>query len=158
MATVHSVFQDRSMTVGYVCQRDVDTAERAEKVNVAAQRMESRCVGSLVVVGDGGRPAGILTDRDIAIRVVAQRKDPGRTTVGEVMSRSPCTVPDTASVGEALVRMTSAKVRRLPVVDEEEQLVGVVCLDDVLRLHARELRSIAELIDATAPSSLAEMG
>jgi CBS domain-containing protein len=156
MTTVHTEFQDRSMTIGYLCQREVDTAEESETVHSAAQRMETRCVGSLVILDGQGRPLGIVTDRDIALRVVGEGRDMEQTTVEGIMTRAPRTVCERASIGEALARMSSENVRRLPVVDDDERLIGMVCLDDVLKLHAREFKSIAALIEATSPGSLAE--
>lgn len=156
MSTVHNAFRDRSMSVGILCQRDVDTATQGESVRTAAQRMETRSVGSLVILDPAEKPVGILTDRDIAMRVVGEARVPEDTVVGEVMTELPQTVPETASVGEALARMRAMTVRRLPVVDDEGSLVGMLCLDDLLRLHAREFKSIADLIESTSPSSLAE--
>jgi len=156
MSTVHDEFNDRSMSVGFVCQRDVDTATRDETACTAAQRMESRSVGSLVVLDATERPIGILTDRDVALRVVAAGRDPAATTVGEIMTTVPKTVPETASVGEALFKMRAVAVRRLPVVDDDGVLIGMLCLDDLLKLHAREFKSITEIIEATSPHSLAE--
>ena len=157
MSTIHEEFKDRSMSVGFVCQRDVDTASEEESACTAAQRMETRSVGSLVVLDGSERPVGILTDRDVALRVVGAARNPTETTVGEIMTPVPKTVPENASVGEALFKMRAVAVRRLPVVDGDGILIGMLCLDDLLKLHAREFKSITEIIDATSPHGLSEI-
>ncbi len=102
-------------------------------------------MGSVVVV-DRGRPAGILTDRDIAIRVVSEARDADATSVGTVMSSPVVTVPEYAAVGEALRSMRAHRIRRLPVVNEAGMLVGILALDDLLDLLAEELEVMAHLI------------
>lgn len=143
------------MTIGRICQREVDTARAGEPIRTAAQRMDSRLVGTLVVVGGDGRPEGILTDRDVALRVVGQGRDPEATTVGDVMSPEVQTVFEEMPVEDALALMRSRAVRRLPVVTREGALIGVVSLDDILCLLAAELGELGGLIQKETPRSLA---
>jgi CBS domain-containing protein len=103
-------------------------------------------VGTVVVLREDGRPAGILTDRDIAVRCVAQRLDPDATDVGSVMSVPVTCVHESTPIETALARMAGVHARRLVVVDDEERLVGILALDDVLELLAEELTSIGKLI------------
>ena len=145
------------MTIWRICQRDVDTAAVAEDIHAAAQRMESRCVGTLVVLDEHEHPIGIVTDRDIALRVVGQGRNPEETSVGDVMTRSLRTLPEGAPVSGALAAMQAEGVRRLPVVDEAGLLVGMVSLDDVVGQLAEELGHVAEVVGASSPRSLAEV-
>jgi CBS domain-containing protein len=97
----------------------------------AARLMEAEDVGSLPVV-DGDDLVGVVTDRDIALRIVGAGKDPGATTVGEIQSSDPVTVGPEQDLSEALHEMAKHQVRRLPVVDGR-RLVGVVAQADVAR-------------------------
>ena len=143
------------MSVARICCREVDTAEPHESVRAAAQRMASRAVGMLLVLDTDKRPIGLVTDRDIAIRVVGEGRDPAALTVGDVMSRSPRTVSELAAIEDALALMRSHGVRRLPVVSPQGALVGVVTLDDILSLLADELWQMGRVIAKTSPQALA---
>jgi CBS domain-containing protein len=94
---------------------------------------------------------GIVSDRDIMTRVVAAGRDPGTTPINDVMSPMPTTILETTTIENALGHMRIGHLRRLPVVNGEDELVGIVTLDDILRLLAAELSSIEDLIDAEAP-------
>jgi CBS domain-containing protein len=98
----------------------------------AARLMEAENVGSVPVV-EGGRLVGMITDRDIAIRVVGGGKVPQSTTVGEIASRELVTVDPQQDLDEALRLMAQHQVRRLPVVEEDGRLVGIVAQADVAR-------------------------
>jgi CBS domain-containing protein len=101
-------------------------------VSEAAELMASEDVGSLPIL-EGNKLAGIITDRDIVIQVVAKRKDPQGMPVREVASRNLVTVRPDEDLSEALKLMASNQVRRLPVVDEDDRLVGVVAQADIAR-------------------------
>jgi CBS domain-containing protein len=89
---------------------------------------------------DGGRLVGVLTDRDIAIEVVAAGKDPGSTKASDVASKNLVTVDPQQDLDEALRLMAQHQVRRLPVVEEDGKLVGIVAQADVAR-HASPERT-----------------
>lgn len=143
------------MTLGRICQRDIDTAEPFETVRAAAQRMASRCVGTLLVVDAQRRPIGILTDRDIALRVVGEGREAAATLVSDVMTRDPHTLSELASVEDALALMRAHGVRRLPIVSPHGDLVGVVTLDDILALLADEMWQMGRLVRKSSPQILA---
>jgi len=105
------------------------TASPAQSLADAAQIMQSEDVGSVPVVEDG-RLVGVLTDRDIAIRAVAEGVDVQTLNVGDVASREPVTVEPGQDLDEALALMARHQVRRLPVVDDG-QLVGILAQADV---------------------------
>jgi CBS domain-containing protein len=90
----------------------------------------------------------MITDRDIAIRVVARGRDPDRTTAGEVMTPGIVYARTTGTVEDAVHLMDQKKIRRLPVIDENWRLVGMLSLGDVARAASRELSG--ELLRAVA--------
>ena len=121
------------------------TAEPDLTARSAAQQMEKQGVGCLVVV-DGGKPIGVVTDRDLALYVLVGKRDPGLIRVGEIAARRPVTISDSASIGDAARTLRRHGVRRLPVVDEKGTLVGLVSGDDLLRALATEVGDLAEAL------------
>lgn len=119
------------------------TINRTDTVVNAARLMESADVGSVPVV-DGGTPVAIVTDRDIAIRVVAQGKDPSATQVAEIATEQPYYVHPEQNLDEALELMAYRKVRRLPVVDDG-QLVGMLAQADIV--HEAKDKKAAHIIE-----------
>lgn len=144
------------MTAGRICVREVDIVEAGESVQIAASRMHSRNVGTLVVLAPDKKPVGIVTDRDLAVRVVAEALDPTQTTVSEVMSAFPRTVREDTPIEEALTLMRAGPFRRVPVVDADGKLAGILSLDDILDLLCEEFREIRGLLSREGPRSLAQ--
>ena len=142
------------MFVGRICVRSVDTVELADSVLTAAQRMHDRNVGSLVVVDNEQRPLGIITDRDIVVRTVIEQRDPAKATVWGNMTQLPQTVNEDTTTEEVLSIMRSGPYRRLPVVNHEGRLAGIVSLDDVLNVLASEFSEIAQLLRKESPQML----
>ncbi len=139
------------MNVAQLCSRNVVTVRKGDEVVAAARLMRQHHVGYLVVVepdftGATARPVGVLTDRDIVIGVVARETDPRTLTVGDVMTQNPVLVAGSDSVPAAVQEMRRIGVRRLPVVGRQEELIGVLSLDDVLDALAGELRDLAGAI------------
>jgi CBS domain-containing protein len=137
------------MTVRDLMREDVVTATPGTAVTEVAERARAENVGSVVVV-DGDEPVGIVTDRDIALRVVADGADPTSTTASDVMTADPTTVDIEAGVMELSREMCGAGVRRMPVVDGGE-LVGIVTLDDLDRLLVGELGNLAGVVAGESP-------
>jgi CBS domain-containing protein len=123
---------------------------------MAAERMHQHCVGALVVVNELQEPVGIITDRDIVERVTVDRLDPDDTCVGNVMTRHPIAIYEGASIDSALKCMRYGPFRRLPVVDRDGRLSGMLCLDDVLRRAAREFTAIGHILDGETARGVAE--
>jgi len=101
-------------------------------ISEAARLMKSDDVGSLPIL-EGERLAGIVTDRDIVLQAVAEEKDPRGMPVREVASRELVTIGPEEDLSEALRLMASHQVRRIPVVDEDSRLVGIVAQADIAR-------------------------
>ena len=139
------------MEVAQICRRDVDTVGPEETALVAARRMHDRGVGTLIVVNDLDQPMGLLTDRDLAMRIVAQERDAARTPVTEVMTAMPTKVLEASSIDSALGNMLAARCRRMPVVNGMGELRGIVSLDDILRHLAEEFSSAGELLERESP-------
>jgi len=137
------------MAVGEICNREVVIAEKTLSVVDAAQLMRKHHVGDLVVVEekDGRRhPVGIVTDRDIVVEVVAAEVNPDALKVGDIMGPEVATVRESEGLFEALRYMRDKGVRRMPVVDREGGLVGILTLDDLLSLLAEEMTELAKLV------------
>jgi CBS domain-containing protein len=122
------------------------TVEPASSIVDAARIMKDEDVGPVPVV-DGDRLVGVITDRDIAIRVVAEGKDPQGTTVQDVASTDLVTIDPQQTLDEALRLMGQHQVRRLPVVEEDGKLVGIVAQADVaLQGHDHQTGQTVEQI------------
>lgn len=129
--------------IGQVCTRPVVTVSPETTAHEAAHRMWTRRVGALVAVDGTGAPLGILTDRDIVVKVVAQGKDPARVQVRELLRRPPTVIREDQGILDATRLLSRRGVRRLPVVDAAGRLVGIVSLDDLLMLLGSEMAHIA---------------
>ena len=100
---------------------------------------------------NGGYPP----DCRVALRVVREARDATQTTVGEVMTDCPKTVSESSPIEDALSPMRAGAFRRLPVVDSQNRVVGILSLDDILDLLCEEFGIIRGLLSAESPSSLA---
>ena len=115
----------------------------------AVRLMRSQHVGDVVVIREtAGQniPVGILTDRDIVIEVLAEEVEPGSVTVGDIMSPEMYTVPEGVALLDAIELMRDKGVRRLPVVNPEGGLAGLLTVDDILELVAEQLTDLVRLI------------
>ncbi|MGH7277832.1 MAG: CBS domain-containing protein [Candidatus Rokuibacteriota bacterium] len=117
-------------TVQDVMVVNVVTIEPSASLAAAARAMEQGNVGMLPVLGDG-RLQGIITDRDIVVRAIARAADPSTTRVVECLSANPITARPDWTTQQAMDTMAEAQVGRLPVVDEQNRLVGVVTLSSM---------------------------
>lgn len=123
------------MKVGDLCRRAVISVDNTTDVTSAARRMREQHVGFLIVykLGDSlRRPIGVLTDRDIVLEVIAAKVDPEELTVDDVMTREPLIANEADELSEVLQAMRLTGIRRVPVVDARDALVGVLAIDDAL--------------------------
>lgn len=130
------------------CVLDVATCTRDMTVAAAAQHMRERHAGDLVVVNDpeDREPIGMVTDRDIVIEVVALGRDPVTTRVGEIMSSPIVIASESEELAQALERMATHGVRRIPVVDDAGAVSGIVALDDALKAQAEQASRLLDAI------------
>ena len=135
------------MTIGKICNREVITVQRDATVLHAAVLMRQYHVGDVVVIENRKNktvPIGIVTDRDIVVELVATELDCKVITVGDIITKL-IVVKDSAGVFEAIQLMVNKGVRRLPVVDDDGGLVGIITLDDLLLLLSKELATLTKL-------------
>ena len=137
------------MSIGEFCNRAVIVADRDCNVLEAARLMRHHHVGTVVVVGVGdgeNKAIGIVTDRDLVVEVMAPNLDPETVTVGDIMADPLCSVREKDGVFDAIRLMRQHGVRRIPVVDDNGYLQGILTIDDVISLLAEEMDELAKSI------------
>jgi signal-transduction protein with cAMP-binding, CBS, and nucleotidyltransferase domain len=143
--------RSQSLRIKDVAVHEPVTARAHESVGTCARRMHDEHVGCLVVVErtDGSEfPIGMLTDRDIAIEVVAFGLDPATLTAGDVMTEAPATVDEDDDLLGALAHMRERGVRRLPVVRPDGALTGMLALDNLLEALGEEIDGVVGVMRA----------
>lgn len=123
------------MQIGEICRREVVTIDKSASIFDAARLMRSEHVGDLIVAdGDGERcrPLSIVTDRDLVVELLAKEIDLDSVNVGDVASPRIVTAPSDADLLETLRLMSVKGVRRIPVLDSEGYLFGILSADEVL--------------------------
>jgi len=137
------------MSAGEYCNRDVVVIEKTEPVREAVHLMRNNHVGNVVVVEkreNASIPLGILTDRDIVVEVLAEDVNLDAVNVGDVMSYQLVTVNQDTKLLDAVKLMRIKGVRRLLVVNEQGELLGILSVDNLLELVAEQLTDIVSLI------------
>ena|SRR5215217_576069 len=133
-----------------VMTRNAECVGENETVLDAARKLAQLEVGAMPICGEDDRLKGMLTDRDIVVKVLAQGRDPGQTRAGELGQGKPITIGADDSIEEALHTMAEHRIRRLPVIDGH-QLVGIVSQADIARNLDEE--KTGELVEAISASS-----
>ena len=121
---------DLYMELRDIMTRNVEVVNGNASLKEAATKMKKLDVG-LIPVCDGDRLKGLLTDRDITIRATADGRDPSKTKVSEVMSTDIAYCLEDQAVDEAVILMEARQIRRLPILNQDKQLVGIVSLADI---------------------------
>lgn len=137
------------MSVGELCNREVIVIGADESPREAARLMRNYHVGDLVVVRedpDGRRPIGIVTDRDITLELTAEDVETEKVTVGDIMSRDLLVIEEDEDLLDASRRMANRGVRRAPVVDRQQRLVGLLAVDDILEILAEQIGDLSRLV------------
>ena len=140
------------MRAGELCVRDVVTATADESVVEAARRMAMLDVGDLVVVTERTDalpvPVGIITDRDLMIEVLARpERVPALTTVADVMHRPLITATEDEDIETIVEKMRANGVRRIPIVDDDGGLQGLLSIDDVIGWIREEIQAATRLLE-----------
>jgi CBS domain-containing protein len=135
--------KEMAMKLGEQFKKDVVTLPPDASIRKAAFLMRDRAVGAIVVVNAKNKPVGIVTDRDVAFAVAVDERDPD-APVKEIMPGELITIGENEGIFNATQYIMGYQVRRLPIVDSDRKLVGIVTMDDVLGLLARELGNLAE--------------
>ncbi|RAO28296.1 Hypoxic response protein [Micromonospora saelicesensis] len=137
-------------TAREIMTNDVTCVREQDDLKSAAKRMAELGVGALPICGDDNRLKGMLTDRDIVVKVLAEGRDPATVTAGELAQGEAVTIGADDDAAEILRTMGQHKVRRLPVIDGHE-LVGIVAVADVARSLPE--RPVGDLIEAISERS-----
>jgi CBS domain-containing protein len=113
-----------------------------------ARLMRERHVGDVIVIEDeeDQTPVGVVTDRDIVVEVLGRERDPAKVAARELMRKPVVIGRTTEDASQAIERMKAHGIRRIPVLDEQHRLAGIVCLDDLLKQLAADAGALAEII------------
>ncbi len=133
------------MQLSNLYRSPVVTISPDQSVQEAAELMKRARVGSIVITREN-KPVGILTDRDIVVRVIAGNAGPDRIPVREVMSPRPITIQEKSDIWDVIRLMKNHGVRRLPVVSPAGEVVGLVTLDDIIEVLGVELAALGRLV------------
>lgn len=143
------------MRISEICTRSVVTCRRATRVAELARMMRDQHVGAVIIVepepGGRPRPVGIVTDRDLVVQVMAKGADPETLVAGDLVVGELLRAREGETVYDAVWQMRGRGVRRLPVVDDSDGLVGVLAVDDVIRVLAESMADVAQ----TSPHQIA---
>jgi CBS domain-containing protein len=139
------------MTVYACAQTNVVSVKPDTTMQFVAELMKEKNIGC-VVVTENHKPVGIVTDRDIALRGVSLCGDPEEALIESIMSTDILTIRKDVGIFDAIQEMKSAGVRRMPIVDSAGRLVGLLTIDDLIRLLAREMADIARIIGKESPT------
>jgi CBS domain-containing protein len=139
------------MRIADICSQRVVCIGPDASISEAAQLMHDQDVGALVVIRDGKRePIGIVTDRDIAMRIVPSGRDPRAVPVSEAMSGAPATCHGNHDLLDVMEMMRQHGIRRVPVVDAKSTLVGIVTTDDIIGALAEHVLVLARSVSGEA--------
>lgn len=138
------------MRVGEYCMREVVIAPRDMGIGDAARLMREQHVGTLVIAegaDEARRPVGIVTDRDLVLEVLAPGLDPTEVTIGDLPSRELAVARVDDDLMETLEQMRGLGVRRMPVVDGDGALIGILAADDLLGVVSELCQHLVKLVD-----------
>lgn len=138
------------MPIQHLAREEVVNASPETHLRDLAATMRDHNVGSVVITDDNA-PVGIVTDRDIAIRAVADGSNPTDHVAGDIMSTDLCTVKPDSGFYEAAEAMSEHGVRRLPICDDNGTLTGIITADDLTELLADEFQHLSAVVQAQRP-------
>lgn len=138
------------MAIGDYIRREIASVDASVSIQTAASQMAEQSVGCLLVQ-ENGRFAGIVTDRDVALRTIRGGLDPKSATIGSIIERDTIVIHEDRPVRVAIKLMSKHGLRRLLVGNKKGDILGLVTWDDLIGLIARELSEIAGTIAAQGP-------
>ncbi len=151
----HLLLGPLPMNVSSIITPNPQCAPLYMSISDAARLMRDHDIGMLPVCEDG-RLVGLVTDRDLVVRGLAAGSDPKRTPVQEIMTKDPVSCLENDSIDKACLLMSEYRIRRLPVVNEQERLVGVLALADVVVRTRSLMRGIEILESVSQPQHQAQ--
>ena len=131
------------MSLQRFCQRPIVTITPQQNIAEACRLLQEHNVGCLLAAEEG-KLKGIVTDRDIALKVTGENRNPQQTKVADVMTRNPTSIPVNRTLHDLSTVMHTYHVRRVPIVDSNDKVLGVVTLDDLLILLGEELADLGQ--------------
>ncbi len=134
-----------------VSRSEVVSARPDTRVSEIVRMRKARNVGS-VVIAEQGKPVGIIKDRDVLLRILAEERDPEAIAVSDVMTRDLTVFPANFGVHEAVQRLEGKWFRRVPLVDESGRLRGILSIDDLMALLSLEMTSILGVVRKQMPT------
>ncbi len=138
-----------AQTVRDVMSSDCQCVNSSETVLDAARKLKELNVGSMPICGEDDKLKGMLTDRDIVVKVLADGRDPSATTAGELGNGAPVTIGADEPVETAIGAMSENQIRRLPVLDDDKRLIGIVSQADIARnVEEQQVGQLVESISA----------
>lgn len=135
------------MSIKSLCRTNIVTVEKGTTLQAVAHLMQEKHVGSVLITeGTNGKRvlSGIITDRDIALTLGSSSK-PQELKVDQLMRSQPVTVKANDGIFETIIKMREYGVKRMPVVNDDGSLYGIICADDVLNLMAEEMSTLAKI-------------
>ena len=133
------------MSLRAFCDKRVVTISPERSIAEACWQMKEKNIGCLIVENHG-KLCGILTDRDIALKVTGENKDPLTTMVDEVMTRDPVRISVNRNVRELVSLMHTQHVRRVPILDGLDTPIGMVTMDDLIALFGDEMSELGKMV------------
>ena len=138
------------MTCGELMTRDVACCSPEDRVDAVATLMRERKVGALPVVGPDNRPVGMVTDRDLTVTICAEAEDSYYKKVKEIMHSPVVYCTDTDDISVAVAAMADHRIHRIPVLNSQKELVGIITVDDLARtLNAETVGHLLAKLSAT---------
>ena len=145
--------REGSRRVGDVMTANPECVSERDSLIDAARIMKNADTGVVPVV-EGRKIIGLIPDRDIVVRAIADGKDVGKVRVNEVMTREVRSVQEDTSVDEVLRLMSTAEIRRVPVVNQSDELVGIVSIGDLARTNRdNKIGQAVEKISEAPPNN-----
>ena len=138
------------MSLREFCQRKVISISPECNIVEACRLMDSNNIGCLVVQ-ERGKLCGVLTDRDIALKVTGANKDPQKTKAREIMSRSPVRIPVEQNLQQLTNLMRVHRVRRVPIVDSGDEVLGIVTMDDLIAQISGAMSDLGNAVTESLP-------
>jgi signal-transduction protein with cAMP-binding, CBS, and nucleotidyltransferase domain len=137
-----------------IAKNKLVTVEPDARVTEVARKMTDEDIGAVMVVDEeDGKPRGILTDRDIVVRCIAKNIDVNDCTVEQILTESVELVKESDGVFDCIHKMKNARVRRMPVVDDQGKAVGIISFGDLIGMLSMEFSELAEAATPAAPGS-----
>lgn len=139
------------MGLMHCCREEVVAVSPDTSAVEMARIMDDKNVGSVMVVTGEDRPAGIVTDRDLVVRVLAKGARSEDVTAEEIMTKDLVTFRDDMGIYEAIEKVAREGVRRMPIVDDSGRLIGIITQDDMVRMLSDEMGKLAHTIEKQSP-------